>query len=90
MYPLPYEENVWLSKKVNLGPIRRVGNDFNCIRVLSNVSLDEKVFYFTETLLNIIHNFVPHERIVFDDRDQPWINSNIKSLIYKKNPDYKS
>ena len=28
-----------------------------------NVSVDEKVCYFTKTLLNIIHNFIPHERI---------------------------
>ena len=47
-------------KKVNLDPNWRAGNDFNRIRALSNVSVDEKVFYLTETLVNVIHNFVPH------------------------------
>ena len=31
-------------------------------------------FYF---LLNIIHNFIPHERVICDDRDLPWINKEI-------------
>ena len=60
------------------------------IRALSTVSIDKKVCYFTETLLNIIHNFMPHKRIVCDNRDPPWMNSEIKSLIIEKNLAYKS
>ena len=42
-------------------------------------------------LLKIIRNFIPHERIVCDDRDPPWMNSEIKNLInQKKNLAYKS
>ena len=42
------------------------------------------------SLLNIIHNFKLHERIVCDHRDPPWINSEIKTLINVKNLAYKS
>ena len=42
------------------------------------------------SLLNIIHNFKPRERIVCDHRDPPWINSEIKTLINEKNLAYKS
>ena len=28
---------------------------------------------------------MPHETITFDDRDPPWINSQVKYLINEKN-----
>ena len=41
------------------------------------------------TIKNIIANFIPHETIVCDDRDPPWINNRIKKLIYGRNSLYK-
>ena len=81
MYPPPYERTVWFYKKTNPELIRRN---------ISNVSVDEKVCYFTKTLLNLIHNFIPHERIAYDDRDLPWKNNEIKKLINEKSSAYKS
>ena len=75
LYPPTYERTVWFYKKANSELIRRSINEFYWISALSNVSVDEKVAYFTETLLNTIHNFTPHERIVCDDRDPPRINN---------------
>ena len=37
-----------------------------------------------------IHNYIPHETIVCDNRDPSWINNEIKKLINKKNSAYKS
>ena len=71
-------------KKANLELIQRAINEFDWTRALSNVSIDKKVCYFTETLINIIHNFTPHERIVCDNRDPPWMNDEIKNLINEK------
>ena len=88
LYPPPYERTVWFYEKTNPELIRRAINEFDWIRALSNVSIDKKVCYFTETLLNIIHNFIPHKRIVCDDRDPPWMNSEIKNLIIEKNLAY--
>ena len=84
LFPLPYERTVWFYEKANPELIRRAINKSDWIRALSNASIDKKVCYFTETLLNIIHNFIPHERIVCDDRDPPWTNSEIKNLINEK------
>ena len=84
LYPPPYERTVWFYEKANPELIRRAINEFDWIRALSNVSTDKKVCYFTETLLNIIHNFILHERIVCDDRDPPWMNNEIKKLINDK------
>ena len=30
-------------------------------------------------------NFIPHETIICDDRDPPWIHNRIKNLIYERN-----
>ena len=37
---------------------------------------------FNETILNILRNFIPHETVLCDDRDPPWFNNRIKSLIH--------
>ena len=47
-------------------------------------------YFFTKTLLNIIQNFIPHETVVFDDRDPPWMNKEIKKLIIKNNLEFKT
>ena len=39
---------------------------------------------FNKTVLNILSNFIPHEVIVCDDKDPPWFNGKIKSLINEK------
>ena len=89
LYLPPYKRTVWFYKKANPELIQKAINEFDWIRAISNVSVDEKICYFTETLLNIIHNFITHERIVCDDRHPPWINNDIKKLI-NENSAYKS
>ena len=39
---------------------------------------------FNKTVLNVLSNFIPHEVIVCDDKDPPWFNGKIKSLINEK------
>ena len=90
LYCPPYERTVWHHEGANTEPIRRVIDQFDWLRALSNVNVDEKVYFFTKTLLNIIQNFIPHETIICDDRDPPWINKEIKKLMIKKNLAFKS
>ena len=40
----------------------------------------EKVTVFS-TILNFLKNIFPHETIVYDDKDPPWLNKRIKYLI---------
>ena len=35
-------------------------------------------------MLNIFHNFIPNENIICNDKDPPWFNNQIKTLIEKK------
>ena len=81
LYPPPYERTVLYYEKANTELIRRTIDQFDWLRTLSSVNVDEKVYFFTKTLLNIIQNFIPHETIICDERDPPWINKEIKKLM---------
>ena len=54
-----------------------------------NIDVNKKVLLFSETVLNIIRNFIPHETAIFDDRDTPWLTSRIKKAINYKNLAFK-
>ena len=41
-------------------------------------------------MLNIFHNFIPNKNIICNDKDTPWFNNQIKTLIEKKNYLFKS
>ena len=51
---------------------------------------NEKVDIFNRTILNILSTFISHETFVCNDKDPPWFNNRIKTLIQeKKNATYK-
>ena len=76
--------------RTNTELIRSAIDRFDWLRALSNAIVDETVYFFTKRLLNIIQNFFPHETIICDDRDPPWINKEIKKLMIEKNLSFKS
>ena len=39
--------------------------------------VDKTVAIFSDILMNIIQNFIPNETIICDDRNPPWINTEI-------------
>ena len=43
------------------------------------------ILIFSNTIMNILRNFFPHESIVSDDKDPQWFNKAIKFLIQEKN-----
>ena len=44
----------------------------------------QDISIFNQTIINIPCNFIPHETILFDDKDPPWMNEKIKKLIHEK------
>ena len=89
-YPPLYERTVWYYERANTELIRKAIDQSDWLRALSNVNVDENVYFFTKTLLNIIQNFIPHETIICGDSDPPWINKEIKKLMIEKNLAFKS
>ena len=52
-------------------------------------STEQKASILIKTILNIMSNFIPNETVTIDDRDPPWVNNKIKSLIKNKNEYFK-
>ena len=51
--------------------------------------MNKQVSVFNETIMNVFENFIPHETVTCNDRDPPWMNKQIKTLIAEKNALYK-
>ena len=84
-YPSPYEREIWHYQKVNTDQIGKAIEQFSWDRLFRNLVINEMVFLFNRTIKNILSNYIPHEIIICDDRDRPWINKRIKELINEKN-----
>ena len=57
----------------------------------TNIDVNEKVNLFNKTIKNIIRTKLDsQETTTCDNRDQLWINKDIKVLIHDKNQAYKS
>ena len=69
---------------------QRAVHEFKLQRTFSNLNINERVSFFNKTTLNIVSNFVPHDTIIYDDRDLPWINTQIKNVISNKKILYKN
>ena len=80
-----YLREVWHYKDANTELIKRPISEFNWQRAFLNTTVDEKVGIFTKTVFNIISNFTPHETILCNDKDPPWFNKKIGTLIKEKN-----
>ena len=87
-YPPPYEWKVLHYQKPNVDQIREAINEFPWDNRFANISVNEQVQLFTQTIQNIIFNYIPHETITCDDRNPPWIDEKIKKLVLQKNRAY--
>ena len=76
------QREVWHSKrgfqKPDMNLIRRALNEFYWERAFFNLDINELVSVCNTTVKNIMANFIPHETIICDNRDPPWINNRIK------------
>ena len=70
-YPPPYCREIWHYQDANIDMIRRAISQFNWDKAFSNTNVNEKVYIFSHTILNILSNFISHEYIMCDDKDPP-------------------
>ena len=84
-YPPPYERVVWHYKHANTDHIRKAICGFNYEKSFAKKDVNEMVNIFNETISNVLNNCIPHETIIFDDQDPPWINNKVKEAMQEKN-----
>ena len=51
--------------------------------------MNKQVSISNETIMKTFENFTPHETITCNEKDPPWMNKQIKTLIAEKNSLYK-
>ena len=90
IYPPPYERHVWNYDHANTDSIEKSLKLFDWHGVFNGKTIDEKVNVLTDTILNIMSNYVPNETITIDDKDPPWINKIIKGLIQSEKRFYQN
>ena len=78
-YPPPYEREVWHYQNADSNANKKSNDRFFLGRGIWKPFCWWKSF--NKTIKNILSNYVPHEIITIDDRDPPWFNKNVKSLI---------
>ena len=88
-YPPPYGREIWHYQLANVDLIQRAIEQFSWEKSFRNLNINEMVFLFNKTIKNIFSNFIPNETVTCDDRDPPWINTNIKQLIQENNDIYR-
>ena len=84
-YPPPYEREVWHYQKANVDQIRQAISQFPWGNRFANINVNEQLQLFTQTIINIISNYIPHETITCDDSNPPWIDEKIKKLRLHRN-----
>ena len=54
-----------------------------------NTNVTKKVSIFNEAILNVLSNYISRVTLTCNDKNPPWFNSQIKSLLQDKNKLYK-
>ena len=67
-YPWAYERKAWYYNRANDDLIWRAIDLFEWDEVLYINEVDNKVAIFSETLMNIMQNFILNETVLCDDR----------------------
>ena len=83
-YPPPYERAIFHYSQANVDHIQQAINLFHWENAFLNTDVNAQVFIFSNTVLNILNNYIPHEAKICDDRDLPWMATKIKELISQK------
>ena len=88
-YVPPYKRLVWHYQQSNIYLIKQAIKLFDWEKSLSNLDVNKQFFVFNETIMNIFENFIPHGTVTPNDKDPPWMDKQIKTLIMQKNGLYK-
>ena len=90
-FPPPYERVFWDYCRADKASINRAINAFANITVelFADKTVESHVSELNDLLLNIYSNYVPNKTVLCDDKNPPWMNNGITTVIEMKNNAYK-
>ena len=89
-FPPPYERHIWHYNRANILAIRQSLESINWQREFDHKGVNKQVEILNNYLINVCQNYIPNEVIIIDDKDPPWITSNVRKKILVCNSLYKS
>ena len=84
--PLPptYVREVLDYEKANIKHIKKAISNFDWNKAFDNLSVDQKVDFLNQTLLNIFRNYIPNKKIKCDYQQPLWMTDIIKKILKRK------
>ena len=82
-YPPPYERLVWDYKHFNEYDIAKVLDQVDWNFLFFNKNVHELVSILSRTLMNASPKFIPNKLVTFNDKDPPWMTSNLRDKTRK-------
>ena len=76
-----YVREVWDNSTANTKNIQKAVQNFYWQEAFGNFSVDRKLNFLNETLLNIFRNYIPIKKIKVNYCQLPWMNDNIKRCL---------
>ena len=77
-FPTLYERLVWDHNKTNTPLLNRTIETFKWEKLLENENVNEQLFLFNKTMLNIFHNFIPNKIIICHDKESLGLTTKSK------------
>ena len=87
-YPPPYKHIFWDYSRANKASINRAIDAIDYEELFVNKTMASKVYGLNDLLLNINLNYIPNKIILCEDKDPPWANKGIRTVIKRKNNAY--
>ena len=80
-YHQPYTCEIWDYNKAETDLISHCIENVDWSNLFPVKYMHELLEILNQKILNIFHNFIPNKTIFRGDRDPPWMNGKVKSLI---------
>ena len=89
--PPSFERKIWIYDRADINLIRTTISRFPWEEYFrDNHNVNWQVDFFTETILNIMSNFIPNKIIKIIPSDPPWIDKNLKTMLNKQKRLYRN
>ena len=83
-YPPLYERLIWDHKNADIPSINRANDIFDWRNSFAGKTVHDQVHFSNKTILNIFHNLIPNKTILYNDKNQEWLNNEIRKILTKK------
>ena len=87
--PPPYKRKIWSYARANINQIRNEMSMKDWDIILRHKSVNQMAQLFSETFLDIMSRHVPNKIVTCNDRDAPWMNSEVKTAIKRNTRVYR-